>query len=72
MRRGQEIGWDRVINGSHYPSDVLAGRVLGAAVARAMAKNDAFRSRFAEAKAEYQAFVAGGAVPEPELTTAHH
>ena len=34
LERGREIGWNRVIAGVHYPSDVAAGRVLGQAVAR--------------------------------------
>ena len=29
LQRGREIGWNRVIAGVHYPSDIAAGRVLG-------------------------------------------
>jgi acid phosphatase (class A) len=34
LERGREIGWDRVIAGVHYPSDVAAGRTLGQALAQ--------------------------------------
>ncbi|MEI6810035.1 MAG: phosphatase PAP2 family protein [bacterium] len=52
MNRGWELGWDRVIAGVHYPSDIVAGRVLGKAIARAMMGNPAFKLDFAKAKAE--------------------
>lgn len=52
MKRGWELGWDRVIAGVHYPSDIVAGRVLGKAIARAMMANPAFKQDFAKAKAE--------------------
>jgi acid phosphatase (class A) len=51
--RGQEIGWDRVVAGVHYPSDVHAGEVLGQTLARAMLKSPDFRERLQMAKQEY-------------------
>ena len=52
MKKGWELGWDRVIAGVHYPSDVVAGRVLGKSIARAMMANPAFKQDFEKAKAE--------------------
>jgi membrane-associated phospholipid phosphatase len=51
--RGQEIGWDRVVAGVHFPSDVYAGQVLGKALAQAMLSSGKFRERLEMAKKEY-------------------
>jgi hypothetical protein len=59
LDRAEEIGWDRVLIGVHYPTDVYAGEVLGQALAQAMSKNDDFRTRLAGAQEEYQSFAAG-------------
>ena len=56
LARGQEIGWDRVLAGVHFPSDIFAGRVLGLTLARVMDKNPAFQDRMAKVKAEWEAF----------------
>ena len=56
LDRGEEIGWDRVIIGVHYPTDVYAGEVLGQALAQAVRKNEEFQSRLAEAKQEFKSF----------------
>ena len=53
LERGREIGWDRVIAGVHFPSDVAAGRVLGQAVGQAFLANESFQRDFAEAKVEF-------------------
>jgi hypothetical protein len=50
VRRGAQIGHDRVIAGVHYPSDVAAGQRLGAAVARALLADPAFRSALDEVR----------------------
>jgi acid phosphatase (class A) len=55
LDRGEEIGWDRVLIGAHYPTDVYAGEVLGQALAQAMSKNADFQTRLAEAKEEFHA-----------------
>jgi hypothetical protein len=52
--RGQEIGWDRVIGGVHYPTDVYAGQVLGTALAREMLKTAVFREQLQNAVREYE------------------
>jgi acid phosphatase (class A) len=52
---GRDIGWDRVLIGKHFPTDVQAGRVLGQAIFRELAANPAFQSDLAEAQAEARA-----------------
>jgi acid phosphatase (class A) len=49
---GRTIGWDRVLIGKHFPTDVQAGRVLGQAIYRELSKNAEFQHDLAEAKAE--------------------
>ena len=44
VRRGAQIGHDRVVAGVHYPSDVLAGQRLGDALARALLSDAEFRA----------------------------
>jgi acid phosphatase (class A) len=50
MARGAEIGWDRVIAGVHYPSDIDAGRTLGRALGRALFATPAFQQKLAQMK----------------------
>jgi acid phosphatase (class A) len=52
LERGREIGWDRVIAGIHFPSDVYAGRVLGHAIAQSMLRDPARRREIVEAGEE--------------------
>ncbi len=52
LERGREIGWDRVIAGLHHPSDIVAGRVLGQALAQAVLADPKFQSDFAAMKKE--------------------
>jgi len=49
---GREIGWDRVVLGKHFPTDVQAGRVLGQAIVRELMTSSAFRQDLEEARAE--------------------
>ena len=55
---GRTIGWDRVIIGKHFPTDVNAGRVLGKAIVRELKKSPAFQRDLAAAKAEVEAAAA--------------
>jgi membrane-associated phospholipid phosphatase len=50
VRRGAQIGTDRVVAGVHYPSDVAAGQRLGEAVARALLAEPSFRQAVVEAR----------------------
>jgi acid phosphatase (class A) len=49
---GREIGWDRVLIGKHFPTDVQAGRVLGQAIMHELMASEAFQHDLAEVKAE--------------------
>ena len=49
---GRNIGWDRVLIGMHFPTDIYAGRVLGQALFRELQASPAFQHDLAEAKAE--------------------
>jgi acid phosphatase (class A) len=49
---GRDIGWDRVLIGKHFTSDVQAGRVLGKAIVRELLASPSFQQDLAEAKAE--------------------
>ena len=49
---GRDIGWDRVLIGKHFPTDIQAGRVLAQAIVRELLASPAFQHDLAEAKAE--------------------
>ncbi len=44
--------WGRLLAGVHYPSDVEAGRILGAAISREMLKTPALQNKLKEIQAE--------------------
>jgi acid phosphatase (class A) len=52
MARGRQIGFDRLIGGVHFPSDVYAGRTLGHALAERLLADADFRARLDAVKAE--------------------
>lgn len=52
---GRNIGWDRVLIGKHFPTDVYAGRVLGKAIVRDLMASPVFQKELAAAKAEIAA-----------------
>jgi len=52
LAKGKEIGTDRSLGGVHWPSDVVAGQKLGAAVAEQLLKDDDFKAELAKAKDE--------------------
>lgn len=63
MEIGYGIGWDRVLIGKHYLTDVRAGRVLAQAIVREMLANPSFQADLAAVRAEVQAAQqAGGQV----------
>jgi acid phosphatase (class A) len=55
LAEGRQVGWDRVVMGRHYESDVNAGRVLGQAIVRQLYESPSFGLDFAAAKAEVNA-----------------
>jgi acid phosphatase (class A) len=50
--RGRETGFNRLVLGVHYPTDVEGGRILATAVATSLFQSPTFLKDFAEAKAE--------------------
>ncbi len=52
LQIGRDIGWDRVILGKHFPSDIQAGRVLGQAIVYELLQSPSFKRDLDEAKAE--------------------
>jgi len=49
---GRDIGWDRVVIGKHFPTDIYAGRVLGKAIVRELLESPSFQHDLAAARAE--------------------
>ena len=55
IARAQQIGFDRVIAGMHYPSDITTGRNIGQMLARSLYSNAEFQADLAAARAELAA-----------------
>lgn len=55
LKIGREIGWDRVVIGKHFPTDVYAGRVLAQSFARELLNVPAFKRDLGEVKEELKA-----------------
>ena len=54
LQVGEEIGWDRVMIGKHFPTDIFAGRMLGKAIFHELMANPDFQRDLAAAKKEAQ------------------
>ncbi|HWI56870.1 MAG TPA: phosphatase PAP2 family protein, partial [Bacillota bacterium] len=63
---GRDIGWDRVLIGKHFPTDIYAGRVLGKAIVRELLASPAFQRDVAQARAEVKAAQEMQVVRRPE------
>lgn len=46
------VRWSRVVGGAHYPSDVVAGKILGEAVARELLQSPQMQQALAAIRAE--------------------
>ena len=55
LRRGLAYGESRAVCGVHYPSDVEAGRIVGATIVTRLKADPAFQADFAKAKVEFEA-----------------
>lgn len=55
LARGLQFGESRVVCNVHWPSDVVAGRIMGAAAVAQMHDNPVFRAQLDAAKVEWQA-----------------
>ena len=56
IERGRDFGWSRVVCGVHYPSDVEAGRVIGAAAIARLHSEQEFQRELAAAREELSRF----------------
>jgi acid phosphatase (class A) len=52
LEMGRNIGWDRVLIGKHFPTDIYAGRVVAYAIFHELMASPAFVHDLSEAKAE--------------------
>lgn len=64
--RGTAYGWNRVVGGVHYPTDVEAGRAAAAVVAAVMFASPSFRADLEAARAE----IAAAGLPGAGLSSA--
>jgi acid phosphatase (class A) len=55
LQYGRQIGWNRVLIGKHFYTDVVAGRVLAQAIVGELHELPAFEKDLAEVKAEIAA-----------------
>ncbi|MBI2515593.1 MAG: phosphatase PAP2 family protein [Opitutae bacterium] len=55
QRQSALVRWSRIVGGAHYPSDVVAGQLLGEALAREMLKSPKLRQALEEVRAELAA-----------------
>jgi acid phosphatase (class A) len=55
LQIGRDIGWDRVLIGKHFPTDIYAGRVLGQAIVHELLASKNFQQDFSAAKEEIAA-----------------
>jgi acid phosphatase (class A) len=63
LARGMAYGESRAFCNVHWPSDVAAGRTVGAAAVAVLNASDAFQHDLAEARRELEAVWASGAPP---------
>ena len=63
LARGMAYGESRAFCNVHWPSDVAAGRIVGAAAVAVLHGNDAFLRDLAEARRELEVVRASGAPP---------
>lgn len=54
LKRGLAYGESRVVCGVHFPSDIDAGRVVGATIVTALKANPQFQADFVVARAEFE------------------
>lgn len=52
MARAWEYGWNRVVGGIHYPTDIEAGRISGIVIAQAIMQHDDYKAEYEAAKTE--------------------
>jgi acid phosphatase (class A) len=55
QRQAALVRWSRIIGGAHYPSDTIAGKLLGEAIGRAMLKSPRMQKALEDVRAELAA-----------------
>ena len=65
QNRGLAYGESRAVCGVHYPSDVEAGRIVGATIVTRLKADPAFQADFAKAKVEFEAARAAASEAAP-------
>ncbi len=63
LQRGMAYGESRAVCNVHWPSDVTAGRTVGAAAVAVLQSNEVFRHDLAEARRELAAARSAGGMP---------
>lgn len=58
--RAQKMAWGRVQGGVHYPTDLVGGRILAAAILAELKESPSFVAALEKSRAEVAAFSAGG------------
>ena len=69
LQRGRAFGQSRVVCGVHWPSDVAAGQLIGAAVVARLHSNADFLAQLGAARDEIAAARAAGAKPATDCAT---
>ena len=54
QEQAARVRWSRLVGGAHYPSDVVAGQLLGAAIAREMLRSPRLKQDLDAVRAELQ------------------
>jgi acid phosphatase (class A) len=52
QRQAMLVRWSRIVGGAHYPSDTVAGEILGEALGRAMLQSPKLQQALEEIRAE--------------------
>jgi acid phosphatase (class A) len=60
FEQAQKMAWGRVIGGVHFPTDLVAGRLLAAAIVEELNEDPAFEAALQRSRAEVAAFAAAG------------
>ncbi|MBI3885205.1 MAG: phosphatase PAP2 family protein [Opitutae bacterium] len=67
QRQAALVRWSRVAGSAHFPSDTIAGKVLGEAIAREMLKSSKLQVALAEVRAELTPQLAKHTPPAPHF-----
>lgn len=64
QRQAALVRWSRVVGSAHFPSDTIAGKILGEAIAREMLQSPKLQAALADVRAELTPLLATNA-PKP-------